>query len=352
MAFLFAMERTREIEWFGSTLDARNHGVAIGIECKFSTVALSRFSDYGRTKKIVSNPQSMLDLVKLHCFVVLSEELHFGRAATRLHISQPPLSQKIRSLELELGLTLFKRTSRHVELTASGHIFLREARRLLRDAEHLAKLAASLENGQVGSISIGYTAVMAYELMPTLVSAFTEVMPQVRLELHELVAADQVHALREHRLDIGLLRPPLPAEFQTHSLGDEEMLVCLPVKHPLAAQEVVAIEALAGEPTIMFSRESAFYFHNLVMNMCTKAGFVPTVRQETRHIHAVVALVSVGMGLAVLPKSAINIHMAGAVFRPLVPVTNAQFTLAILRENSNPVAWRFMDVAQLLTAAA
>ncbi|MEO6410550.1 MAG: LysR family transcriptional regulator [Burkholderiaceae bacterium] len=288
----------------------------------------------------------MLDLSKLNCFVVLAEELHFGRAAARLHISQPPLSLKIRALEEELGLELFARSSRRVALTPSGQLFLQEARRLLRQAEQLVKFAASLESGEAGTLSIGFTAVMAYRIMPSLISAFTAQHPQVRLTLHEMVAADQVLALQEHRLDVGLLRPPLPAGFHTHPLGEEAMLVCLPEQHPLAAQDVITIESLAHEPMIMFSRDEAFYFHNLVMNMCATAGFVPTVRQETRHVHAIVALVSVGMGLAVLPDSATNIHMHGIVFRPLSPNVKAQFTLAVLQGNSNRVAGHFMDVAR------
>ena len=141
----------------------------------------------------------MLDLQQLKCFVVLAEQLHFGRAAACLNISQPPLSLKIRALEKKLGLQLFLRSSRHVELTHAGEILLHEARRLLRDAEQLAKLATSLQLGEAGTLAIGYNGVMSYRLMPNLVSAFGARFPRVKLTLHEMVTAEQIKALQEHR---------------------------------------------------------------------------------------------------------------------------------------------------------
>ena len=293
----------------------------------------------------------MLDLQQLNCFVVLAEQLHFGRAAACLHISQPPLSLKIRALEKKLGLQLFQRTSRNVELTHSGAILLHEARRLLRDAEQLGKLAASLELGEAGTLAIGYNAVMSYRLMPNLVSAFSERFPRVKLTLHEMVSAEQIKALREHQLDVGLLRPPLPAGFQTLPLGNDEILVFLPASHSLAKQEAIEIEALASEPMVMFSKFEAAYLHHLVMDICAEAGFMPNVIHETRHIHAIVALVGTGMGLALLPASATHIHMNGIKVLPLKftdsrgPVRKAQCILAVIDGNFNPVARHFMQVA-------
>lgn len=293
----------------------------------------------------------MLDLQQLKCFVVLAEQLHFGRAAACLHISQPPLSLKIRALENKLGLQLFLRSSRHVELTHSGQILLHEARRLLRDADQLTKLAASLELGEAGALAIGYNAVMSYRLMPNLVAAFSERFPRVKLSLHEMVSAEQIKALREHRLDVGLLRPPLPKDFQTLPLGNEEMLVFLPANHPLAAQDAIEIEALASEPMVMFSKLDASYLHYLVVDMCAEAGFMPMTVQETRHIHAIVALVGTGMGVALLPASAAHIHMNGVKVRPLKASSmraaprRAQSVLAVIEGNANPVARHFMQVA-------
>ncbi|MEC5212273.1 DNA-binding transcriptional LysR family regulator [Polaromonas sp. CG_9.5] len=294
----------------------------------------------------------MLDLQQLNCFVVLAEQLHFGRAAACLHISQPPLSLKIRALENKLGLQLFLRSSRHVELTHSGEILLHEARRLLRDAEQLTKLAASLELGEAGALAIGYNAVMSYRLMPNLVAAFSERFPRVKLSLHEMVSAEQITALREHRLDVGLLRPPVPKGFQTLPLGNEEMLVFLPANHPLAAQDAIEIEALASEPMVMFSKLDASYLHYVVVDMCAEAGFMPITVQETRHIHAIVALVGTGMGVALLPASATHIHMNGVKVRPLKASSTraaprrAQSVLAVIEGNANPVARHFMQVAR------
>ncbi len=293
----------------------------------------------------------MLDLQQLKCFVVLAEELHFGRAAACLHISQPPLSLKIRALEKRLGLQLFQRSSRHVQLTHSGEILLHEARRLLCNAEQLVTLAASLKLGEAGTLAIGYNAVMSYRLMPNLVSAFSARFPRVKLTLHEMVSAEQITALRERRLDVGLLRPPLPTGFRTLPLGDEDMLVFLPANHPLAAQDTIAIEMLANEPMVMFSKLEAAYLHHLVMDICAEAGFMPMVAQETRHIHAIVALVGAGMGLALLPASATHINMNGVEVRPLKPSgirdvpRKAEFTLAVLEGSANPVAQHFMQIA-------
>ena len=294
----------------------------------------------------------MLDLKSLKCFVVLAEELHFGRAADRLHISQPPLSLKIRTLEAELGLQLFQRSSRRVELTHSGRILLPEAQRILRDAEHLIKLAASLELGEAGTLAIGFNALLAYRLMPQLVSTFSERYPLVKVTLHEMVSSEQVVAMLEHQIDIGLMRPPLPPGFRSLSLGSEEMVVFLPAKHALAMQEAVPLASLAGEPMLMFSRLESSYLHNLTMEMCTEAGFAPVVRQETRHIHAIVALVGTGMGLALLPASAAFIHMDGIAIRRLkktdggVGMRRAHTVLATLEDNANPAVQHFLAFVQ------
>ncbi|MEO8545977.1 MAG: LysR family transcriptional regulator [Burkholderiaceae bacterium] len=294
----------------------------------------------------------MLDLKSLKCFVVLAEELHFGRAADRLHISQPPLSLKIRTLEAELGLQLFQRTSRRVELTHSGQILLREAKRVLMDAEQLVKLAVSLELGEAGTLAIGFNALLAYRLMPQLVSAFAERYPKVKVTLHEMVSSEQVVALLEHQIDVGLLRPPLPPGFRSLSLGSEEMVLFLPAKHPLAKQEVVSLASLAGEPMLMFSRGESSYLHNLTMEMCTDAGFAPVVRQETRHIHAIVALVGTGMGVALLPASAGFIHMDGIAIRRLknadagVNARRAHTLIATLEANANPTVQHFLAFVQ------
>ncbi len=294
----------------------------------------------------------MLDLKALKCFVVLAEELHFGRAADRLHISQPPLSVKIRSLETELGLLLFHRSSRRVELTHSGQILLTEARRVLQDAEQLVKLAASLELGEAGTLAIGFNALLAYRLMPQLVSNFSERYPQVKVTLHEMVSSEQVAALLEHQIDVGLLRPPLPPGFRSLSLGSEEMMLFLPAKHPLAAHETVCLADLAGEPMLMFSHGESSYLHNLTMEMCTAAGFAPVVRQETRHIHAIVALVGTGMGVALLPASAGFIHMHGIAIRKLTAthagdgIRRALTVLATLETNANPAVQHFLAFVQ------
>ena len=294
----------------------------------------------------------MLDLKSLKFFVVLAEELHFGRAAERLYISQPPLSLKIRALEAELGLQLFQRSSRRVELTHSGHILLTEARRVLSDAEQLVKLAASLEVGDAGSLAIGFNALLAYRLMPQLVSAFAERYPQVKVTLHEMVSSEQVVALTEHQIDVGLLRPPLPSGFRSFSLGSEEMMLFLPARHPLAAQESVCLASLAGEPMLMFSRGESSYLHDLAMQMCTDAGFAPVVRQSTRHIHAIVALVGTGMGLALLPSSAGFIQMDGIAIRRLkradanVAMPRAHTVIAALETNANPVVRHFLAFVQ------
>jgi DNA-binding transcriptional LysR family regulator len=294
----------------------------------------------------------MLDLKSLNCFVVLAEELHFGRAAEKLHISQPPLSLKIRALETELGLQLFQRSSRRVELTHSGHILLIEARRVLRDAEQLVKLATSLELGEAGSLAIGFNALLAYRLMPQLVSAFSERYPQVKVTLHEMVSSEQVIALKEHQIDVGLLRPPLPSGFRSLSLGSEEMMLFLPAKHPLAKQETVSLASVAGEPMLMFSRGESSYLHDLAMQMCTEAGFAPVVRQATRHIHAIVALVGTGMGVALLPASAGFIHMDGIAIRRLtksdtdVALPRAHTVIAALEANANPAVQHFLNFVQ------
>ena len=227
-----------------------------------------------------------------------------------------------------------------------------EARRVLRDAEQLVKLAASLELGEAGTLAIGFNALLAYRLMPQLVSAFSERYPQVKVTLHEMVSSEQVIAMKEHQIDVGLLRPPLPSGFRSLSLGSEEMMLFLPAKHPLAMQETVSLASVAGEPMLMFSRGESSYLHDLAVQMCTEAGFAPVVRQATRHIHAIVALVGTGMGVALLPASAGFIHMDGIAIRRLaktdagVALPRAHTVIAALEANANPAVQHFLNFVQ------
>lgn len=289
-----------------------------------------------------------MELRSLRYFTTLADELHFGRAAKRLSITQPPLSQTIASLERELGVRLFERTRRKVALTHAGTAFLEEARATLARAAQAVQVAQRADRGEVGRLTLAYLAATAYSLLPLVLRDFARSFPGVTLELRELTLPQQFEALLRGDVEVGLLRPPVVyAELDSETILQERFVLALPARHPLTALRRVPARRIAGEPFVMFPRQPGLVFHDLVLGFCLRSGFKPHVAQEANQTHTVVGLVSAGIGVALVPASAQKIGLAGVAYRPLREATPAARTaVAWRRLDSSPVVKAFLEVAR------
>lgn len=289
-----------------------------------------------------------MELRQLRYFVTLAGELHFGRAAKRLALTQPPLSQSIQKLELELGVRLFERTRRRVVLTHAGKALLDEARHLLARADGAIERARRASRGETGRLAVGFLANTAYTLLPLVLREFAKRFPHVTLDLRELTRPQQFEALRRENIDVALLRPPVEdAELGSQIILEEPFVAALPSGHALCALQRIPVRRLAGEPFVMYPRQPGLVFHGQVMDICLRAGFSPRVAQEVGQTHTVVALVSAGIGVALVPQSAQKMGLAGVAYRPLRETAPpVQLAMAWRHADASPVVAAFLDVAR------
>jgi DNA-binding transcriptional LysR family regulator len=292
----------------------------------------------------------MFELSHLRSFVVVAEELHFGRAATRLHMTQPPLSRQIQLLEHQVGAQLLDRSSRNVRLTPAGRAFLPDARAILRLAESASLSARRISSGDAGSIAIGFTASTGYRFLPGLIVACLEKLPGVEFILKEMVTMEQAEALASGRLDVALLRPhAATTDFETRCVTREPLLVALPENHRLASGALPTLEDFDHAPFLIYSPIEARYFHDLVTGTFSRAGVHPDYTQYVTQIHTVLALVRAGLGCALVPESATALRFEGVAFRPvkkLRPAKPVELFMAWKRDNDNPVLGKFLDVSR------
>ncbi len=291
-----------------------------------------------------------MELRHLRYFVAVAEELHFGRAARRLHIAQPPLSQQIRRLEAELGTPLLERSRRHVALTAAGAALLPHARRTLQVAEQGAEAARRAARGETGSIAVGFVGSAMAGPLPDVVRAFRAACPGVEVALRQMTTAAQAAALRAGELDLGCLRPPLrDAGIAVAPILTEALVVALPAGHAAASGEGVDLAALAGEPFIMPPRQEGEAFADHLLAACAAAGFQPNVAQTATEMSTVLGLVAAGLGVALVPASLASVPRPGVAFRPAetpAPAPALTLALAWLPANLSPAADRFLATAR------
>jgi DNA-binding transcriptional LysR family regulator len=243
------------------------------------------------------------DLRRLRYFVAVAEELHFGRAARRLNVSQPPLSVQIRTLEREIGTPLLIRTQRRVELTEAGRVLLDEARRLLDQAEAAVVHARRAAEGTVGRLAIGFVSTVDYSILPALVRRFRHKHPGISLKLLELTGDRQQALLQSGELDLGLSILPSPAAgLAKRPVFREPLIAAVPASHPLAGRRRTALRSLAAEPFIQFPRELAPGLYDLAIAACQKAGFTPHLAQEAIQMQTILGLVAAGLGVALVPR--------------------------------------------------
>lgn len=281
----------------------------------------------------------MFELSQLRCFVAAAEELHFGRAARRLNMTQSPLSRQIQLLERILDVTLLERTSRNVALTPAGRVFLIEARRIVRLAENAALSARRVAKGDAGKVSVGFTAVSGYSLVPRIVARARTALPNIELELHEMVSSDQTEALLTGLVDLAFMRPPIVrSEFDTALVRSEPLVVALPEGDPREAKDDLSLADLEGHPMVMYSRKGAGYFHDMLMRFFDEAAISPQVLQHVTQIHSMLGLVRAGVAAAIVPESAADLHPDAVQFRRLMtkPEKPVELFMAWKRENANP----------------
>ena len=257
-----------------------------------------------------------VELRHLRYFVTVAETLNFSRAASLLHISQPPLSRQIHALEAELGTPLFARNARGVQLTDAGASLLPEARRLLRDAEALRVGARHIATGEIGKLSLGFISTAAYNVLPELLPAFHRAHPRIKLQLQEATSDVQTAGLRDGELDIGFVLPqPIEATLRYEPVYREPLIAALPATRRWPA--TLTLAALAGEPFVLFPRKVGAPLYDLVVGYCQRAGFTPRIEQEAIQMQTIVSLVAAGMGIALVPASLKHLKRTGVIYRSL-----------------------------------
>ena len=260
------------------------------------------------------------DFWQLRYFVAVAERLHFGRAAQALHMSQPPLSRAIRNLEERLGVALFARNRRRVELTAEGGRFLDEARRVLGQLERSVRELKGMASGEQGRLRIGFVSLADFGVLPGLLKRFKAARPGVRLALREMLSPEQATALAGGELDFGLLLPPVLGEANLEHIvvQRERFLAALPARHRLARKAGrLGVKELGGEPFVTVPREIAPGLYDIVRGLAERAGIALNVTQEAIQMQTVVSLVSSGLGVSLVPASISNLGRRGVVYREL-----------------------------------
>jgi DNA-binding transcriptional LysR family regulator len=284
-----------------------------------------------------------MQLQQLGYFVAVAEQLHFTRAAERLHVAQPALSRQIRKLEAEVGVRLLERTNRSVQLTAAGRAFLEAARQSLEHARRAAREARLVEQGEGGTLMVGFVSAAVFGVVPALLRRMRERFPSARVELVELDPQEQVEALRRCELDLGIMHGEIsdPSLCCAH-IGRERLMLALPERHPAAAKVRVGMKELAKETFFCPRPQTVPGFYECAMTACRKAGVFPAAIQSTRLVQTSVCLVAEGLGVAFVPESFRRFRLPGIAYRPLV---GAEQTLELV------LVWRRDNKVPLLKSA-
>jgi DNA-binding transcriptional LysR family regulator len=290
---------------------------------------------------------SDIELRHLRYFVAVAEELHFGRAAERLHLSQPPLSQQIRKLEELLGYPLFLRTSRSVKLTEAGEAFLQRARRTLRNVLRDLEEMRSIGRGDVGSLHIGFIGSAVLSTLPGIFRSYRQAYPRVRLHLHESFTSMVMEGLENGSLDAGILRDSDPAEsIQVAAILTEPFVAVLPASHACARQKSISPASLRGDPFIYYPRSAGARAYEKPLTLCEEHGFRPQVVQEASNWLTILRLIGSGLGVTIAPACVRKIASAEVVCLPLRgarAVSNIE--LAWPTGESRPIVDRFRQIA-------
>jgi DNA-binding transcriptional LysR family regulator len=284
---------------------------------------------------------------QLNSFIALAEELHFGRAAKRVNLSQPALSLQIKSIEDELQVKLFARNRRTTELTQAGQVFVIEAREILLRTEQAINTVRRAALGQVGTLRIGFISTAAAIITPKLVKRFRDQYSNVEIELRNVLTRDQLIQLDERKLDVGFLRLPLvtPSNIRTRVIHREPFVLLLPATHPLVERKNLTLSDCQNEDFVMYTRKMAPGFHDLIMNLLYSNGLTPHVVQEASEMYTLISLVATGLGIAIAPAS-IALHLVdNVVIRELTKEPQSEIAIAWNRDHVTPTTQLFLKMA-------
>jgi DNA-binding transcriptional LysR family regulator len=288
----------------------------------------------------------MIDLRQLRYFVALAETLHFGRAAERLHVSQPPLSRQIAALEADLGVRLLERNSRAAALTHAGQRFLEDARAVLGMFDQACRNARMADRGEMGELSIGFMMHAAYTVVPGLARRFMAAYPGVHLALREVVPSSLPGDLLAGRFDAGILFDPGPVRgLDRRVIHRERLSLAVPSGHRLALAEAVSAKDLDGEPMIVTPVEVAPTLRSVIEAYCRSGGFAPVIRLEASLQQTIVSLVAEGLGVALVPESMRRLSVGGVVLREVEKAPEVEQVVGWKVGNLNPALGSFLGMA-------
>jgi Transcriptional regulator len=289
-----------------------------------------------------------MELRHLIYFITVAEELHFGRAAERLQMTQPPLSKQIQQLEDEMGVVLFKRNKRHVELTTAGEFFLSEARQVIAQLDQAVETAQRAQRGEFGRLVIGFVGSATYDILPQFIREYRHKFPHVAVILHELSTPQQVSALIGGRIDLGLLHPPISSSLiETVPVKRGVAALSLSKNDPLAKKNKISIEDLRNKSFIVVSREIWPGLYDEFLSLFKDAGFRPKIVQEATEYQMVVGLVSAGIGIGVVPATAEKLFNLEVVYREIEShPLRAVLSMAHLKKNENPALKQFISLTR------
>jgi len=293
----------------------------------------------------------MIDLRQLRQFVAVAEELNFRRAAERLHMSQPPLTQTVKSLERALGTKLFDRSRRKVELTRPGRLLFDQAQSVLSHMDRALDAVRASAQGLSGRLAIGVVPSTTYGILPAILRLFRERHPSVDLHLEELATVDQTDALQQGRIDVALNRPPtfFSRGLVQETLMRETLIAALPTHHPLASRKRLRVADLRHEAFLLIPPRWGTGYHKRVLDACHAAGFVPRIAHEPKHLHTMVGMVAAGLGVAMVPRSLASLTPPGCVYRTLgsgAAAPTIDLGAAWHAEDQAPALHGFLDAAR------
>jgi DNA-binding transcriptional LysR family regulator len=290
-----------------------------------------------------------MELRHLTYFIAVAEEMHFGRAAKRLHISQPPLSQQIRQLEEEIGVRLFNRTKRRVEITPAGMVFLVEARRIMTMSKDAVRRTIRADKGEIGRLAMGFIGSANYSVLPQMVREFCKQFQNIELSLTEMSTSDQLKALVDGTIHVGFLRAPEGIKEKGLTIEPvfrEPIMVALPRNHHLKRELSLTLRQLAKDSFIMVPRQIGPGFFDHVIVLCQKEGFSPNIVLEASQYHTVIGLVAAGLGIAVIPGSMQRSRIDGVLFRKLSGGMETVLDMAWVTGNQSLILQNFIHVAR------
>ncbi|WP_213879033.1 LysR family transcriptional regulator [Pseudomonas sp. dw_358] len=279
----------------------------------------------------------MIGFTQLRCFVAVATELHFGRAAQRLHMTQSPLSRQIQTLEQQLDVVLFERSSRSVTLTPAGLAFLVEARQILEHSERAVQVARRAANVLSGSVTVGFIGSATYSCIPRLAEQAQQELPNIAVHFMEMNSTEQIDALRLGRIDLGIIRPGLSEPgIESACIERGDLALAVSRTHPLAQRrQLVLLKQLDDVPFIMYSKIGR-YFQGLLLSLFEQANVQPRYVQFMDQTHAILSLVSAGMGVAIVPQDSRNACFDNVVFKPLQTQAHYEIHAAWRAEDSSP----------------